>query len=91
MTKLLAILATLLLLSACEQQKQASSEVGAVPKQILDKATNDINAAQAPAVAQGAGVSDQQHELEASTQMLPPAAADHRRAVQAPLASGVAL
>lgn len=47
MTKLLAILATLLLLSACEQQKQASSEVGAVPKQILDKATNDINAAQA--------------------------------------------
>jgi uncharacterized lipoprotein YajG len=45
MTKLLAILAALALLSACEQQKQASAEVGAVPKQILDKATNEINAA----------------------------------------------
>ena len=47
MFKLLPIIATLLLLSACEQQKQASAEVGAIPKQILDKATNDINAAQA--------------------------------------------
>lgn len=47
MFKLLAIFVTLLLLSACEQQKQASAEVGAIPKQILDKATNDINAAQA--------------------------------------------
>ena len=34
-------------LPACEQQKQASTEVGAVPKQILDKATNDIKAAEA--------------------------------------------
>ena len=34
-------------LVACEQQKQASAEVGAMPKQILDKATNDINAAEA--------------------------------------------
>ncbi len=34
-------------LSACEKQKQASAEVGAVPKQILDKATSDINAATA--------------------------------------------
>lgn len=47
MFKLLAVFATLLLLSACEQQKQASAEVGAVPKQILDKATNEIYAAQA--------------------------------------------
>ena len=36
-----------LTLIACEQQKQASAQVGAVPKQILDKATYDINAAQA--------------------------------------------
>lgn len=36
-----------LLLTACEQQKQASAEVGAIPKQILDKATNDIKAAEA--------------------------------------------
>ena len=36
-----------LTLTACEQQKQASAEVGAVPKTILDKAKNDINAAQA--------------------------------------------
>ena len=34
-------------LSACQQQKQASAEVGAIPKTILDKANNDINAAQA--------------------------------------------
>ena len=34
-------------LTACEQQKQASAEVGAIPKTIIDKATNDINAAQA--------------------------------------------
>jgi predicted nucleic acid-binding Zn-ribbon protein len=47
MYKFLAIITTLALLSACDQQKQASAEVGAVPKQILDKATNDINAAQA--------------------------------------------
>ena len=47
MIKLLAILATLALLSACEQQKQASAEVGAIPKTIIDKATNDINAAEA--------------------------------------------
>ena len=34
-------------LTACEQQKQASAEVGAIPKTIIDKTTNDINAAQA--------------------------------------------
>lgn len=39
-------------LAACEQQKQASAEVGAIPKTILDKATNDINAAQALAAEQ---------------------------------------
>ena len=36
-----------LTLTACEQQKQASAEVGAVPKTIMDKATNDLNNAQA--------------------------------------------
>lgn len=36
-----------LILTACEQQKQASAEVGAIPKTIIDKATNDINAAEA--------------------------------------------
>ena len=34
-------------LTACEKQKQASAEVGAMPKQIMDKATNDLNKAQA--------------------------------------------
>jgi hypothetical protein len=34
-------------LTACEQQKQASAEVGTIPKQIIDKATNDINNAAA--------------------------------------------
>jgi hypothetical protein len=52
MTKLLVIFATLALLSACEQQKLASAEVGAIPKQILDKATNDINNAAAVAAEQ---------------------------------------
>ena len=47
MTKLIVILVSFLFLSACEQQKQASAEVGAVPKEILDKAKNEINAAQA--------------------------------------------
>ena len=46
MAKLLVLIATLALLSACEQQKIASTEVGAIPKEILDKATNDLNAAQ---------------------------------------------
>ncbi len=34
-------------LTACEQQKQASAEIGAKPKQIIDKVTNDLNKAQA--------------------------------------------
>jgi outer membrane protein assembly factor BamD (BamD/ComL family) len=33
-------------LTACEKQKQASAEVGALPKQIMDKATNDLNNAE---------------------------------------------
>ena len=37
----------LLSFSACEKQKQASAEVGAVPKQMIDKTTSDINAAAA--------------------------------------------
>jgi hypothetical protein len=43
MIKQIIFFATLLLLSACEQQKQASAEVGA----IIDKATTDINNAAA--------------------------------------------
>lgn len=34
-------------LAGCEQQKKASAEVGAAPKQMIDKATQDINNAQA--------------------------------------------
>jgi hypothetical protein len=34
-------------LIACEKQKQASAEVGAVPKQIMDKTTTELNNAQA--------------------------------------------
>lgn len=48
MLKLLCIfILSGLALTACEQQKQASAEVGAIPKTILDKAKNDINAAEA--------------------------------------------
>ena len=43
-------------LAACEQQKQASAEVGAIPKTIIDKATNDINAAQALASEQAKAI-----------------------------------
>ena len=49
MNKLVTILATLMLLSACEQQKQASAEVGAIPKSIIDKAKNEIKAAETAA------------------------------------------
>jgi hypothetical protein len=52
MTKLLVFFAAFILLSACEQQKQASAEVGAVPKTIIDKASNDINAAEVAAAEQ---------------------------------------
>ena len=48
MVKLLLVCALCTVtLSACEQQKQASAEVGAIPKTIIDKAKNDIDAAQA--------------------------------------------
>jgi nitrous oxide reductase accessory protein NosL len=34
-------------LTACEKEKQNTPTIGAVPKQIIDKATNDINQASA--------------------------------------------
>ena len=43
-------------LAACEQQKQASAQVSAIPKTIIDKATNDINAAQALAAEQAKAI-----------------------------------
>jgi hypothetical protein len=46
MTKLIVVFATLALLNACEQQQKTSAEVGAKPKEIIDKVTNDLNAAQ---------------------------------------------
>lgn len=48
MYKLLLLCAICVIpLTACEKQKQASAEVGAIPKQMIDKATNDINNASA--------------------------------------------
>ena len=47
MFKLLICALCALTLTACEQQKQVSAEVGAIPKTIIDKATNDIKAAEA--------------------------------------------
>jgi hypothetical protein len=47
MVKLLLVCALCAVtLTACEKQKQASAEVGAIPKTIMDKATNDLNNAQ---------------------------------------------
>lgn len=40
----------LVALNACEQQKQASAEVGAMPQQIIDKAASDIDHATATSV-----------------------------------------
>lgn len=42
----LACLMCVVALIAYELQKQASAEVGTIPKTIIDKATNDIAAAQ---------------------------------------------
>ncbi len=53
MVKLLLVCAICIMtFTACEKQKQASAEVGAIPKQIIDKATNDINNATALAAEQ---------------------------------------
>ena len=47
MLKLLATFALCTLtLTACDKQKQASAEVGAIPKTIIDKTNNDLNNAQ---------------------------------------------
>ena len=47
MLKLLLVFALCALtLTACEKQKQASAEVGATPKTIIDKTNNDLNNAQ---------------------------------------------
>ena len=47
MLKLLLVFALCAVtLSACEKQKQASAEVGAMPKTMLDKTNNDLNKAQ---------------------------------------------
>ena len=47
MLKLLLVLALCAVtLTACEKQKQASAEAGAIPKTILDKTNNDLNNAQ---------------------------------------------
>lgn len=47
MFKLLLISTIFFALTACEKEKQTSASIGTVPKQIIDKATNDINKATA--------------------------------------------
>ena len=47
MLKLLLVFALCALtLTACDKQKQASAEVGAIPKMVIDKTNNDLNKAQ---------------------------------------------
>ena len=47
MLKLLLVFALCAVtLTACEKQKQASAEVGATPKTVIDKTNNDLNKAQ---------------------------------------------
>ena len=43
---LLAFVLCALTLTACEKQKQASAEIGAIPKTIIDKTNKDLNKAQ---------------------------------------------
>ena len=45
MFKLLLLSAVFLALTACEKEKQDPTTIGIVPKQIIDKTTNDINQA----------------------------------------------
>lgn len=48
MIKLLAVFAMCILsIVGCEKERQASAEIGAKPKQIIDKVTTDINNATA--------------------------------------------
>jgi hypothetical protein len=56
MIKRIIFFATLLLLSACEQQKQALAEVGAIPKDIMDKAKTELKAAEALAAEEAKAV-----------------------------------
>ena len=59
MIKLLAVCAICLLsISGCEKEKQASAEIGAKPKQIIDKVTTDINNATAIATENLKAVED---------------------------------
>ena len=47
MLKLLLVFALCAVtLIACEKQKQASAEVGAIPKTMIDKTNNDLNKVQ---------------------------------------------
>ena len=47
MLKLLLVLALCAVtLTACEKQKQASVEAGAIPKTVIDKTNKDLNNAQ---------------------------------------------
>ena len=43
---LLAFALCALTLTACDKQKQASAEVGTIPKTIIDKTNKDLNNAQ---------------------------------------------
>jgi len=49
MFRLLLLCAAFFALTACEKEKKDSTTIGVVPKQIIDKTTNDIN--QATAIA----------------------------------------
>lgn len=40
---LLVYILCAIILSTCEQQKQASTQVGAIPKSVVDKTNNDLN------------------------------------------------
>ncbi len=53
---LLIYMCCVLALCACEQQKQASAEVGAIPKTMIDKANASADAAEAAAAASAKAV-----------------------------------
>jgi hypothetical protein len=47
MYKLLLVCTIFFALAACEKEQQTSAAIGTVPKQIIDKTTDDINKATA--------------------------------------------
>lgn len=61
---LLLVVVCAIAFAAFEKQKQTSAKIGTAPKQILDKATNDINKANAITAEKMKAAEDSQNNLK---------------------------